>query len=80
MNKKDNYYKVDDVFLNSLFGYDYSFCGSDCVHYECGRNMSSKSHKSMIEDSKKTGTLYSICDFSNNCCNYWKKRRLKDDL
>nr|DAQ62577.1 MAG TPA: hypothetical protein [Caudoviricetes sp.] len=73
--KKDNYYIKDDPRLNSLFGYDYSFCNSNCKHYECGRNRQSKSMQGMLKYISLFNGVYCSSDFSHECCNYWKKRK-----
>ena len=67
--RKENNFKMhDDVLINSLFGFDYCFCRSDCGNIHCGRNMKSNSYKAMI----KNEGIYSVSDFTK-VCRAWRK-------
>ena len=70
MTKNDErqswYFKSDDVKVNRLWGFDYSFCGSDCKNATCGRNKESESYKTMI----KSEPVHSEADFSKKCKQY----------
>ena len=72
----DWYYKPDDVEVNSLWGFDYCFCGSDCKNKECGRNMESESYKTMI----KSEPVYSASNFSSNCKSYIKPMTEEEEI
>ena len=67
-HKKQSWYKADDVRLNSLFSFDYCFCGSDCKNIKCGRNQYSKSYAAMLR-SNYNG-IHSVSDFSGKCDDY----------
>jgi len=69
-----NYYKKDDVYLNSLWGFDYAFCHSDCTNKKCGRNHYSKSFKAM----GKTYGVYTASDFSSKCKKYKKPKKVAE--
>lgn len=71
MTDKGNYYKKDDVYSNSWFGFDYAFCNSDCSNKRCGRNYESKSYKAMA----KVERIFTASDFSKNCKNYHKPKK-----
>ena len=64
----DWYFKPDDVKTNRLWGFDYCFCGGDCVNTKCGRNGGSESYKEMI----KSEPVYSCSDFTGKCEEYIK--------
>ena len=70
----DNYYKKDDVLANSMFGFDYCFCGGDCSNVKCGRNYGSKSYKAMT----KIERVYSCSDFTKDCKNYHKPKKVAE--
>ena len=64
----DNWFKSDNVKTNRLFGFDYCFCGGDCVNTKCGRNLGSESYKAMI----KSEPVHSCSDFTEKCSEYKK--------
>ena len=68
----DNYYKKDDVYRNSWFGFDYAFCGGDCANVKCGRNINSKSGIAM----RKREHVYTCSDFTNTCNKYKKPKKV----
>lgn len=68
----DNYYKKDDVYRNSWFGFDYAFCGGDCANVKCGRNINSKSGIAM----RKREHVYTCSDFTKDCKNYHKPKKV----
>ena len=70
--KPNNWKKHDDVLRNSLFGFDYSFCNSDCGNIHCGRNKKSDSYKAMINWIRKFDGCYSCADFTATC-RAWRK-------
>lgn len=72
MTEKNNWYKKDDVFANSMFGFDYCFCCGDCSNVKCGRNYWSKSYKAMT----KVERVYSCSDFTKDCKNYHKPKKV----
>lgn len=74
MTDKGNYYKKDDVYSNSWFGFDYAFCNSDCSNKRCGRNHESESYKTMI----RVEQVYTASDFSKNCKNYHKPKKVAE--
>ena len=66
---KESWFKTDDVVVNSMWGFDYCFCGADCTNTECGRNYGSKSYEAM----RKSEPVYSCSDFSTHCDDYKKE-------
>ena len=64
-----NYFMKDEVYPNSWFGFDYSFCNRDCNNNKCGRNKKSESYKTMI----KVEPIHSESDFSSKCKKYIKE-------
>jgi hypothetical protein len=66
MVMKENWFKEDDVRVNSWWDYDYCFCGADCKNTECGRNKESNSYKRMLKDVG----YHSMADFSGHCEGY----------
>ena len=60
------YFRPDDVVVNSAWGFDYTFCNSDCKNTTCGRNHGSVSYKEMC----KTEPVHSEADFSEKCNQY----------
>lgn len=73
-NKKNNWYKKDDVRCNSLFGFDYAFCNGDCSNKRCGRNYGSKSYEAM----RRVEQVYSASDFTKDCVNYHKPKEVAE--
>ena len=67
----DNYFKKDDIYLNSWFGFDYAFCNSDCTNKKCGRNYESESYKTMV----RVEPIHSESDFSSKCKKYKKPKK-----
>lgn len=74
LTEKNNWYKKDDVLANSMFGFDYCFCGGDCSNVKCGRNYGSKSYKAM----RKSELVYSCSDFTKDCKNYHKPKKVAE--
>ena len=73
--RKENNWKIkDDVYINSLWGFDYCFCRGDCGNIHCGRNKQSDSYRVMVESAKrnKHECLYSCSDFTKSC-RAWRK-------
>ena len=64
--KRDWYFRPDDLEVNRLWGFDYCFCGGDCKNHTCGRNHESRSYKEML----KVEPVHSEADFSNKCNQY----------
>lgn len=69
--QKSNWFKPDDVEVNKLWGFDYTFCHNDCQNKECGRNNKSKSYKYMMDYSEGR-RVYSATDLSSVCIEYKK--------
>ena len=68
--ERKNRFMSDNVRVNKMFGFDYSFCYSDCSRTDCGRNEKSKSFEAMKE-FKFLG-IYTAADFSSVCTEYKK--------
>ena len=66
--KKQNFFVKDDIELNSLWAFDYCFCGGDCINKECGRNRKSNSYKEMV----KSVGYHSEADITQTCSEYEK--------
>lgn len=71
-DEKDWWYKPDNVETNRLWGFDYSFCGGDCINVKCGRNINSKSGVEM----RKREHVYTCSDFTKDCKNYHKPKEV----
>ena len=72
----DNWFKKDNIKENSLFGFDYCFCGGDCLNTKCGRNYGSESYKAM----QKSEPVYSCSDFTDRCEEYIKPMTEKEEI
>ena len=66
-----NWFMSDDVLKNSMWGFDYCFCGGDCKNTQCGRNYDSESYKAM----RKSEPVYSCSDFTNRCEKYIREHK-----
>lgn len=75
--KENNWKRGDNVFYNSLFGFDYCFCNSDCGNIHCGRNKKSDSYKAMLAWIRKWNGCYSCADFTASC-RAWRKPKEGD--
>lgn len=72
----NNWFMHDDVESNSLWGFDYCFCGSDCKKKDCGRNIESESYKAMV----KSEPVYSASNFSSDCKSYIKPMTEEEEI
>lgn len=72
----NNWLMHDDVESNSLWGFDYCFCGSDCKNKNCGRNIESESYRAMM----KSEPVYSASNFSSDCKSYIKPMTEEEEI